>query len=134
MRASSRGGVAGAAGRAVTLLAFVLVGLSGLVSGTTAAMSARTLNPSNTFATKADWVPPTTSAAKVLNDVGNVDYLRPGAQYQVCASAADTGGNPPSGMNTMNANVAVTGNVITTGATSDARSGASFPCESTLYT
>jgi hypothetical protein len=115
------------------LLALAVLLLTAGFSGTGASATARTRNPGNVFATKADWTPPTTSAAKVLNNIGYVDVIRPGGGYQVCASAVDNGGNPPSGMASAAANLAVAGNVITTGATATSLTTGSFSCAGTTY-
>ncbi len=116
---------------ALVVLAGLL--LSAGVPGTSASVTARSSNPGNAFSTKADWTPPTTSAAKVLNNIGYVDVVRPGGGYQVCANAVDTGGNPPSGMASEVANLAVAGNVITSGATTVSLSAGAFSCAGTSY-
>ena len=88
--------------------------------------------PSNSFTTQTDWTPPTTITAKVINSIGYVDYLMKGDAYQVCASISDDG-NPPSGVSSSTANLAVSGNVITNGATSEPLNPGSFTCEGASY-
>jgi len=107
--------------------------LTACVPGTSASLTAVSSNPGNSFSTKPDWTPPTTSAAKVLNNIGYVDVIRPGGGYQVCASAVDSGGNPPSGMASASANLAVAGSVITTGTTAASLAAGSFTCGGVSY-
>lgn len=81
----------------------------------------------NTISTRADWAAPATSQAVVLNDIGYTSALRQGSTYRVCAQVADEG-NPSSGVASASANMAVAGNVITTGATSVSLTAGSFTC------
>ena len=86
----------------------------------------------NTFTAKPDWTPPATSPAKIVNSIGYVDYLSKGGSYQVCASITDDG-NPPSGISTVAANLAVAGSVITNNATAEPLTSGSYTCGGASY-
>lgn len=86
----------------------------------------------NTFSTRPDWVAPTTAAAKVVNNLGNIDLLRQGGVYQVCASVSDTGA-PPSGVASVKADMAVGGSVVTTGQSAAMLTAGNFTCGGVAY-
>ncbi len=110
--------------RALVLLVALGAGL-GLAGGTTyAAFFATTSNPGNSFTAKADWTPPSAAGSVIMRNGGSVPgYIRQGGTYFVYASVTD-GGNPPSGVSSVTANVTN----ITTGQTAVPLTTAACPC------
>jgi hypothetical protein len=85
--------------------------------------------PSNAFSTSADWTAPTVSSSVIAKTTGYWDgYIKQGGTYYVYANVSD-GGNPPSGVSTVTANVST----VTTGQTATALSSGSYSVEGVSY-
>jgi hypothetical protein len=86
----------------------------GLAGGATyAAFYATTSNQGNSFTSAADWTAPSASASVIARTTAYLPgYIRQGGTYYVYANVTD-GGNPPSGITSVTANVSS----ITTGQT-----------------
>ena len=130
---SDRAGRAPVPVNAVLLIIVALTAVSLLVPGVSSGTTSALFTDSepvdgNTFTTVPDWTAPTTTSATLLNDVGHIGYLRQGSTYEASANVTDQG-NPPSGVDTVTADLAVAGNVITTGASSVSLSSGSFTCD-----
>jgi hypothetical protein len=108
----------------------LLAGLA-LLGGTPtlAAFSSSSSNSADSFASAPDWVAPSASSSVIAKTPGySAAYVKQGGSYYIYANVADTG-NPPSGINTVTANVSA----ITTGATSVALVAGSYTAEGTAY-
>lgn len=81
----------------------------------------------NTFGTRLDWQPPTVDAVLIENEIGYADIVRPDGSYYVCANLSDAG-NPSSGVDSVTANVAVAGNVVTLGGDAITVRSGSYTC------
>ena len=85
--------------------------------------------PSNSFSTAADWVAPAVSTAVIAKTGGGTaGYIKQGGTYYVYANVTD-GGNPPSGVSTVQANVST----ITTGQTAVTLTPGSYTVDGTSY-
>jgi hypothetical protein len=70
-----------------------------------AAFSGTTTNAANTFSAAADWIPPSGSSVIVRNGASVPGSVKAGGTYYVYSNVADGGGNPPSGLSTITADV-----------------------------
>jgi hypothetical protein len=107
-------------------LVLVAVGVVvGLAGGTTyAAFFATTSNPGNSFTALADWTPPSAGGSVIMRSGGSIPgYIRQGRTYFVYANVTD-GGNPPSGVTSVTANLTN----ITVGQTAVPLTSAPCPC------
>lgn len=114
------------AGLATLLLVALAVGSA--VTGirlSSATFTAQANLAGNTISASSDWVAPQIAAAVIASTSGSSapGYVRQGDSYYVYAQASDTGGDPPSGVASVSADVAN----VTTGQTSVVLSTAGGP-------
>ena len=83
----------------------------------------------NAFSTKADWQEPVVSESVIAKTVGYAPgFIKQNGAYYVYANVAD-GGNPPSGISTVTANIAT----ITTGQTAVTMTAGSYSVGGVSY-
>ncbi|MGK2959107.1 MAG: hypothetical protein ACSLFB_12085 [Acidimicrobiales bacterium] len=114
---------------ALKLLGICIAVAPALFAGsTTAAFTALTSNTTNSFTADPDWVgPPIPDSILQKTELLTGGFLRSAGTYRIYANVGPDSGNPATGINTVTANVAVAGNVITAGQTAVALATAGGP-------